>query len=161
MGRVSGLVGCCLLGWIVAQCTSADEPADRDGFVFGVNVHSDSPNYRDVPIETQLALVTELGAEWLRWDWIQPALSEDLSFYDQWVEMAAEKGVKLMVAGRLNGAEMSRTEWYRKGRIPLHTLRAQISYACGLARTIYGAIGVKVWIYTGDVIPHKKIEGAE
>ena len=74
---------------------------------------------------------------------------------------AGAKGVKLMVAGRLNGAEMSRTEWYRKGRIPLHTLRAKISYACGVARTIYGAIGVKVWIYTGDVIPQKKVEGVE
>jgi small subunit ribosomal protein S3 len=69
---------------------------------------------------------------------------------------AGAKGVKLMVAGRLNGAEMSRTEWYRRGRIPLHTMRAKISYACGVARTIYGAIGVKVWIYTGDVIPKKK-----
>ncbi len=65
------------------------------------------------------------------------------------------KGVKLMVSGRLNGAEMSRTEWYRKGRIPLHTLRAKISYHNGVARTIAGAIGVKVWIYTGDVIPKK------
>ena len=69
---------------------------------------------------------------------------------------AGAKGVKLMVAGRLNGAEMSRTEWYRRGRIPLHTMRAKISYACGVARTIYGAIGVKVWVYTGDVIPKKK-----
>lgn len=66
------------------------------------------------------------------------------------------KGVKLMVAGRLNGAEMSRTEWYRRGRIPLHTLRARIGYSCGVARTIYGAIGVKVWIYTGDEIPLRK-----
>jgi len=72
---------------------------------------------------------------------------------------AGAKGVKLMVAGRLNGAEMSRTEWYRRGRIPLHTMRARISYACGVARTIYGAIGVKVWIYTGDVIPKKTKEG--
>ena len=75
---------------------------------------------------------------------------------------AGAKGVKLMVAGRLNGAEMSRTEWYRRGRIPLHTLRAKISYSCGIARTIYGAIGVKVWIYTGDVIPKRKTtEGGE
>ena len=66
------------------------------------------------------------------------------------------QGVKLMVAGRLNGAEMSRTEWYRKGRIPLHTLRAKIDYHCGVARTIAGAIGVKVWIYTGDEVPVKK-----
>lgn len=75
---------------------------------------------------------------------------------------AGAKGVKLMVAGRLNGAEMSRTEWYRRGRIPLHTMRAKISYASGPARTIAGAIGVKVWIYTGDVIPRKKtVGGAE
>jgi small subunit ribosomal protein S3 len=73
---------------------------------------------------------------------------------------AGAKGVKLMVAGRLNGAEMSRTEWYRRGRIPLHTMRAKISYSCGVARTIYGTIGVKVWIYTGDVIPKKTKEGA-
>ena len=72
------------------------------------------------------------------------------------------KGCKLMVAGRLNGAEMSRTEWYRRGRIPLHTLRARIGYACGVARTIYGAIGVKVWIYTGDEVPlRKQVQGAK
>jgi small subunit ribosomal protein S3 len=71
------------------------------------------------------------------------------------------KGIKMMVAGRLNGAEMSRREWVRKGRIPLHTLRAQIDYACGMARTIYGSIGVKVWVYTGDIIPmRKKQEGS-
>lgn len=74
---------------------------------------------------------------------------------------AGAKGVKLMVAGRLNGAEMSRTEWYRRGRIPLHTLRSKIDYHCGVARTIAGAIGVKVWIYTGDEIPKRKqTEGA-
>lgn len=67
------------------------------------------------------------------------------------------KGVKIMVSGRLNGAEMSRTEWYRRGRIPLHTLRAKISYSQGVARTIAGAIGVKVWVYTGEVIPRKKV----
>lgn len=70
-------------------------------------------------------------------------------------QQAGAKGVKLMVAGRLNGAEMSRTEWQLKGRIPLHTLRAKIDYSQGVARTIYGAIGVKVWIYTGDVIPRR------
>ncbi|MCC7478632.1 30S ribosomal protein S3 [bacterium] len=70
-------------------------------------------------------------------------------------QQAGAKGVKLMVSGRLNGAEMSRTEWQIKGRIPLHTLRAKIDYSQGVARTIYGAIGVKVWIYTGDVIPRR------
>lgn len=77
-------------------------------------------------------------------------------------QQAGAKGVKLMVSGRLNGAEMSRREWYLRGRIPLHTLRAKIDYAQGFARTIYGAIGVKVWIYTGDVVPRKtrKVEVA-
>jgi small subunit ribosomal protein S3 len=74
---------------------------------------------------------------------------------------AGAKGVKLMVAGRLNGAEMSRTEWYRRGRVPLHTMRAKIDYSSSMARTIYGAIGVKVWIYTGDIIPRRKVEGGE
>ncbi|OPX23346.1 MAG: 30S ribosomal protein S3 [Planctomycetales bacterium 4484_113] len=68
---------------------------------------------------------------------------------------AGAQGVKLMVAGRLNGAEMSRTEWYRRGRIPLHTIRAKIDYACDVARTVYGSIGVKAWIYTGEVVPER------
>ena len=63
---------------------------------------------------------------------------------------AGAKGVKIQVSGRLGGAEMSRTEWDREGRIPLGTLRADISYGVVLARTTYGAIGVKAWVYRGD-----------
>jgi small subunit ribosomal protein S3 len=63
------------------------------------------------------------------------------------------KGIKIQVAGRLGGAEMSRTEWYREGRVPLHTLRADIDYGVAQARTTYGIIGVKVWIYKGEVLP--------
>lgn len=63
------------------------------------------------------------------------------------------KGIKIMVAGRLGGAEMARTEWYREGRVPLHTLRADIDYGVAEARTTYGIIGVKVWIYKGEVLP--------
>lgn len=63
------------------------------------------------------------------------------------------KGIKVMVAGRLGGAEMARTEWYREGRVPLHTLRADIDYGFAEARTTYGKIGVKVWIYRGEVLP--------
>jgi small subunit ribosomal protein S3 len=66
---------------------------------------------------------------------------------------AGAKGVKIMVSGRLNGAEMSRREWDREGRIPLGTLRADISYGQVHAHTTYGRIGVKVWIYRGDVTP--------
>jgi small subunit ribosomal protein S3 len=62
------------------------------------------------------------------------------------------KGIKVMVAGRLGGAEMSRTEWYREGRVPLQTLRADIEYGFATARTTYGAIGVKTWIYHGDIL---------
>ena len=56
-----------------------------------------------------------------------------------------------MVAGRLNGAEIARTEWYREGRVPLHTLRADIDYGFAEAHTTYGVIGVKVWIFKGEV----------
>lgn len=61
------------------------------------------------------------------------------------------KGVKICVAGRLGGAEIARTEWYREGRVPLHTFRADIDYATAIAKTTYGIIGVKVWIFKGEV----------
>jgi small subunit ribosomal protein S3 len=71
------------------------------------------------------------------------------------------KGIKVSVAGRLGGAEMARTEWYREGRVPLHTLRAKIDYGFAEAHTTYGVIGVKVWIFKGEVLtkgiqPEKK-----
>lgn len=62
------------------------------------------------------------------------------------------KGIKTMVAGRLNGAEIARTEWYLEGQLPLHTLRADIDYGFAEAKTTYGVIGVKVWIYHGTVM---------
>ena len=65
------------------------------------------------------------------------------------MRMGAE-GIKVQVSGRLNGAEIARTEWYREGRVPLHTLRADIDYAVAEANTTYGVIGVKVWVYKGD-----------
>jgi small subunit ribosomal protein S3 len=66
---------------------------------------------------------------------------------------AGAKGVRVQCSGRLGGAEMSRTEWYREGQVPLHTLRANIDYGLDEARTTYGRIGVKVWIYRGEVLP--------
>jgi len=62
------------------------------------------------------------------------------------------QGIKIMSAGRLNGAEIARTEWYREGRVPLHTLRADIDYGFSEAKTTYGIIGVKVWVFKGEVI---------
>ena len=70
------------------------------------------------------------------------------------------KGVKVACSGRLAGAEIARDEWYREGRVPLHTFRADIDYGFSEAKTTYGKIGVKVWIYNGDILPeaHKVVE---
>ena len=72
------------------------------------------------------------------------------------------KGVRIEVSGRLNGAEIARTEWYREGRVPLHTLRADIDYGTAEALTTYGIIGVKVCVYRGEISedPYKTEQGA-
>ena len=67
------------------------------------------------------------------------------------------QGVKVMVAGRLNGAEIARSEWHREGRVPLHTLRADVDYGFREAHTTYGVIGVKVWIFKGEILPPAEI----
>jgi len=69
-------------------------------------------------------------------------------------------GVKVRVSGRLNGSEIARTEWYREGRIPLHTFRADIDYGLSESRTTYGVIGVKVWIFKGEVFDKSDLEKA-
>ncbi|PIU28520.1 MAG: 30S ribosomal protein S3 [Candidatus Hydromicrobium americanum] len=74
---------------------------------------------------------------------------------------AGAKGIRVQCAGRLGGAEMARTEWYREGRVPLHTLRANIDYGFAEANTTFGKIGVKVWIYLGDIILDKEEMGRE
>ena len=75
----------------------------------------------------------------------------------QSAEKSGAKGIKIMCGGRLNGAEIARNETIREGQIPLHTLRADIDYASVRAKTTYGVIGVKVWIYTGDVVNKEKM----
>jgi small subunit ribosomal protein S3 len=70
------------------------------------------------------------------------------------------QGIKIMSAGRLNGIEIARTEWYREGRVPLHTLRADIDYGLGEAKTSYGVIGIKVWVYKGEVLPKGEAQAA-
>ncbi|HEX4872877.1 MAG TPA: 30S ribosomal protein S3 [Nevskiaceae bacterium] len=75
-------------------------------------------------------------------------------------------GIKIQVGGRLNGAEIARVEWYREGRVPLHTLRAHVDYGTAEAKTTYGVIGVKVWVFTGEVfeadrVSSKKDDAAE
>ena len=81
-------------------------------------------------------------------------------------QRSGAKGIKIAVAGRLGGAEMARTEWYREGRVPLHTLRAKIDYGFAEAHTTYGIIGIKVWIFKGEVLakgiqPEPKEEKSE
>jgi small subunit ribosomal protein S3 len=71
---------------------------------------------------------------------------------------AGARGVKVMCKGRLHGAEMARQAWQREGRVPLQTLRADIDYAQEEAHTTYGRIGVKVWVYTGDILPEAKVQ---
>jgi small subunit ribosomal protein S3 len=71
------------------------------------------------------------------------------------------EGVKINIAGRLNGAEIARSEWYREGRVPLHTLRADIDYGFAEARTTYGIIGIKVWIFRGEVYGGDRPSDAE
>ena len=66
------------------------------------------------------------------------------------------QGVKIQCAGRLGGSEIARTEWYREGRVPLHTLRADVNYGFAEARTTYGIIGVKVWIFRGEVLTEEE-----
>jgi small subunit ribosomal protein S3 len=70
------------------------------------------------------------------------------------------QGIKIMSAGRLNGIEIARTEWYREGRVPLHTLRADIDYGLGEAKTNYGVIGIKVWVYKGEMVPKAEAQAA-
>jgi len=68
---------------------------------------------------------------------------------------AGAQGIRVQCGGRLGGAEMSRKEWYREGRVPLHTLRADLDYGQAEARTTFGRIGVKVWIYKGEILPYR------
>ena len=70
------------------------------------------------------------------------------------------EGIKVKVGGRLNGAEIARSEWYREGRVPLHTLRADIDYGTAVANTTYGVIGVKVWIFKGEVFDKPEVVAA-
>ena len=79
----------------------------------------------------------------------------------QRAEKSGVKGIKIMASGRLNGAEIARSEWTLSGRVPLHTLRADVDYATATAHTTYGALGLKVWIFNGEVLPTKKEGGNE
>ena len=74
----------------------------------------------------------------------------------QRAQRAGVLGLKIQVGGRLNGAEIARSEWTREGRVPLHTLRAEIDYATKVASTTYGVLGIKVWVFKGEVLPKEE-----
>jgi small subunit ribosomal protein S3 len=76
-------------------------------------------------------------------------------------QRAGVEGIKVQVSGRLNGAEIARPEWTREGRVPLHTLRADIDYAYVTAQTIYGTLGIKIWVFKGEIIPGQEIVEAQ
>lgn len=98
-------------------------------------------------VETESVLVAEnIAAQLVKRVSFRRAMKKAI----QQARRAGAKGVKVMCCGRLGGAEMSRREWYREGRVPLHTLRADIDYGFAEARTTYGVIGVKVWIFKGE-----------
>lgn len=71
----------------------------------------------------------------------------------QRAQRAEVQGIKVQISGRLNGAEIARTEWTREGRVPLHTLRADVDYAYRTAQTIYGILGIKIWVFKGEILP--------
>ena len=74
----------------------------------------------------------------------------------QRAQRAGVLGLKIQVGGRLNGAEIARSEWTREGRVPLHTLRAEVDYAIREAKTTYGVLGIKVWVFKGEVLPKEE-----
>ena len=98
-------------------------------------------------VETQSVLVAEnIAAQLVKRVSFRRAMKKAI----QQARRAGAKGIKVMCSGRLGGAEMSRCEWYREGRVPLHTLRADLDYGLAEAKTTYGVIGVKVWIFKGE-----------
>ncbi|MFK7928269.1 MAG: 30S ribosomal protein S3 [Myxococcota bacterium] len=101
-------------------------------------------------VETDALLVAEnIAAQLVKRVSFRRAMKKALTS----AKRAGAKGIKVMCAGRLGGAEMSRREWYLEGRVPLHTLRADVDYGLAEAKTTYGVIGVKVWIFKGEIMP--------
>ena len=100
-------------------------------------------------VETEAVLVAEnIGAQLVKRVSFRRAMKKAITQ----ARRAGAQGVKVMCSGRLGGAEMSRTEWYLEGRVPLHTLRADLDYGLAEAKTSYGVIGVKVWIFKGELL---------
>jgi small subunit ribosomal protein S3 len=101
-------------------------------------------------VETEAVLVAEnIAAQLVKRVSFRRAMKKAMTQ----AKRAGAKGIKVMCSGRLGGAEMSRVEWYMDGRVPLHTLRADVDYGLAEAMTSYGVVGVKVWIFKGEILP--------
>jgi len=123
-------------------------------------IQSKIPQDRDIGISIEEVKTPELDAQ-LTSEFIAARIEKRASYKRtmkrsiQLAQKRGVKGIKIMVSGRINGAEIARTEWYREGRVPLQTLRARVDYGFAVAKTKYGVLGVKVWIFTGDKLTVK------
>ncbi|WP_036223443.1 30S ribosomal protein S3 [Mesoaciditoga lauensis] len=118
-------------------------------------IQSIVPADREISISIEEVKTPELDAQ-LTAEFVASRIEKRASYkrtMKRSIQMAQKKGakgIKIMVSGRINGAEIARTEWYREGRVPLQTLRAKVDYGFAVAKTKYGVLGVKVWIFTGE-----------
>lgn len=153
-----------------AEHTEAVVYVARPGIIFGRNstdtTHLTEDLKKIVGKTIRVSIVEEKNVEMsskLVGEWVASQLERRIPFRRA-MKMAVQKsikagalGVKISCAGRLGGAEIARSEWYREGKVPLHTLRADIDYSFSEALTTYGKIGVKVWIYKGEVLAKKSV----
>ena len=125
------------------------------------NIKKILPNDRQITINIVEVEKVNLNASLIA-DLVVKQLEERVAFrraIREALQAAQEdnvSGVKIQVSGRLNGAEIARSEWYREGRVPLHTFRADVDYSSYRANTQYGVIGIKVWIFKGEILDHNK-----
>ena len=120
-----------------------------------VKVEDMNQTYSEVRPDTDAALLAQGVAEQLAG---RVAFRRAMRRAVQTAMRAGALGVRVACAGRLGGTDMGRKEWYREGRVPLHTLRAKVDFGTAAAKTTFGAIGVKVWVYHGDEVPHREQE---
>ena len=128
----------------------------KPGIVIGKDVNINIVEVKDVDLDAQL-VAENIAGQLERRISFRRAMKQCM----QKSLKAGAQGIKTSVSGRLGGADMARTEFYKEGNIPLQTLRADIDYGFAEADTTYGKIGVKVWIYKGEVLPEKKMEGGD
>ena len=126
----------------------------KPGIVIGKDVNLNIVEVKNVDTDAQL-VAENIAGQLERRISFRRAMKQCM----QKATKAGALGIKTAVSGRIGGADMARTEFYKEGNIPLQTLRADIDYGFAEANTTYGKIGVKVWIYKGEILPSKKVEG--